>query len=678
MTDKKAAPPGLLQNAWPWILCLIGVDYFSSLAYQPSIAFESAGYLAPLATLVVVLLTFLGALPVYAYVAGRSPHGQGAIGLLERLVPGWLGKLLIVILLGFAATDFVVTRTLSVADAAEHLIHNPNPEWQRTLDHLGSAEQTSYFLPRTLGERIRVYWNRQLVVTILLSVVGFIFWALFRRGFTRKVIKFSAVVVIVYLAMTAFIVGSGLWFLYARPEFVRAWWSKLAQGHWHAQAQFAAPGAWWYMAAICLLSFPKMALGLSGFELSMVVMPLVKGHASDLPADPRSRVRHVRQLLFVAASIMALFLLGSALVATTLIPADAFTTSEKAANRTLAYLAHGGLLVDGNSALEVNALFGTAFGTLYDAVTIIILCLAGASVAIGLRDFVPHYLHRLGMELDWALKAGAILYIFNGINLLVTVMFRASVTAQRGAYATSVLTLLCGAALIAVLDLYRRRQGRWFQRLPWAFVAISLIFFSSALAAMIAKPDGLLIALGFVLAIIISSILSRALRSTELRFGGFEFKDAQSQFLWESLKYLEFPVLIPHRPGLDSLDAKECAIRQRHRLAADVPVVFVEACLGDVSDFYHQPLMEITEEEGRFIIRVSRCASVSHVIAAIALELSKVGKPPEIHFGWSNESPIEANLNFLLFGQGNIPWMVRDLIRKAEPNPERQPPTVIG
>ena len=375
---------------------------------------------------------------------------------------------------------------------------------------------------------------------------------------------------------------------------------------------------------------------------------------------------------------MALFLLGSALVATTLVPADAFTTSEKAANRTLAYLAHGGPLVDGNSALEVNALFGTAFGTLYDVVTIMILCLAGASVAIGLRDFVPHYLHRLGMELDWALKAGAILYLFNGINLLVTVIFRASVTAQRGAYATSVLTLICGAAMIAVLDIYRRRHGRWFQRLPWAFVAISVIFFCSALAAMIAKPDGLLIALSFVHAIVISSILSRAIRSTELRFGGFEFKDAQSQFLWESLKYLEFPVLIPHRPGLDSLDQKECTIRQRHRLAADVPVVFVEACLGDVSDFSHQPLMEITEEEGRFIIRVSRCVSISHVIAAVALELSKVGKPPEIHFGWSNERPIEANLNFLLFGQGNIPWMVRDLIRKAEPNPERQPPTVIG
>src|SRR5438046_1687873 len=114
MADKLPAAPPAYQSYWLCILCLVGLDYFSSLAYQPSIAFETAGYLAPLATVVVVLLTFLGALPVYAYVAGRSPHGQGAVGLLERLIPGWLGKFLIVILLGFAATDFVITRTLSV------------------------------------------------------------------------------------------------------------------------------------------------------------------------------------------------------------------------------------------------------------------------------------------------------------------------------------------------------------------------------------------------------------------------------------------------------------------------------------------------------------------------------------------------------------------------------------
>jgi hypothetical protein len=141
---------------------------------------------------------------------------------------------------------------------------------------------------------------------------------------------------------------------------------------------------------------------------------------------------------------------------------------------------------------------------------------------------------------------------------------------------------------------------------------------------------------------------------------------------------LEFPILVPHRPGRHSLVAKEEMIRRRHRLSADVPLVFIEVLLGDASEFYQSPLLEVIQEDERFIIRIRRCASVAHVLAAAALELSKTGKPPEIHFGWSNETPIAANLSFLLFGQGNVPWMVRDLIRKAEPYEERRPPVVIG
>jgi hypothetical protein len=163
-----------------------------------------------------------------------------------------------------------------------------------------------------------------------------------------------------------------------------------------------------------------------------------------------------------------------------------------------------------------------------------------------------------------------------------------------------------------------------------------------------------------------------------LRFTGWQYADEHSRFLWESLKHLEFPALVPHRPGGRSLASKEEIIRREHRLPPEVPVVFLEVELGDPSEFQHTPVLAVKQEEGRFIIRVTRCASIAHVIAVIGLELSRVGKPPEIHFGWSNESPMAANLNFLLFGEGNVPWMVRELILEAEPDPERQPRVIIG
>jgi hypothetical protein len=423
-------------------MCLTGVDYFSTLGYQPGIAFLAAGFLSPIATLILVLLTLFGALPIYGRVADHSPHGQGSISMLEDLLPRWRGKAFVLALLGFAATDFVITITLSAADATEHIVHNP-------------------FVPAAMNHPIGV-------TLVLLTLLG----AVFLKGF-REAIGLAVAIVITYLALNVVVIGTGILELLRHPGHVPQWKAGLLAEH----------GNPLMMILVALWLFPKLALGLSGFETGVAVMPLVKGDADDDPAHPMGRIRNTKKLLRTAALIMSVMLIGSSIVTTMLIPPEAFREGGEASGRALSYLGHHYL--------------GEWFGTIYDISTISILWFAGASAMAGLLNLVPRYLPRYGMAPEWTKATRPLVVLFTAITFLITILFRANVDAQGGAYATGVLVLITSAAVAVTLSVWGRK------RLFLAFTAITVVFLYTTVVNVIERPDGVKIASWFILAIVV-------------------------------------------------------------------------------------------------------------------------------------------------------------------------------
>jgi hypothetical protein len=662
-TSKGAPAVGHHQTFWLWVMCLTGVDYFSTLGYQPAIAVRNAGQLAPIATVVLVLVTLLAALPLYRYVASRSFNGQASLGMLARLVSGWPGKIAVLILLGFAATDFILTKTLSAADAAEHLIDNPY--WP--FDHTDRAAEDKQRLLVTMG---------------MLVVLG----ATFLRGF-REVIGIAVVIVGAFLVLNAIVVGFGINYLIDHPERLSLWFERVESGQWYLADAPLRGGGLLTLIAVTLLLFPKLALGLSGFETGVAVMPLIRGGAGDTPEYPAKRVRNTGKLLFTAAVIMSSFLLASSVVVTTIIEPSALVDVDAegnhvdtpdgkkppAAGRALAYLAHG------EGERKIGPIFGDAFGTAYDLITVVILWFAGASAMAGLLNLVPQYLPRYGMAPEWARAHRPLVLLILAIALFVTWLFNADVEAQGDAYATGVLVLMTSDSITSVIDKYRRRAGSpWRRRVSWWFVGTAVVFVYILGAIVIEKTAGIKIASFFIGAILVLSLASRIARARELRFQGFHVPDPVSKLLWDTIRHLELSILVPHRPGRRSLAEKEEIIRKEHRLPADAMVVFVEVELEDPSDFHQKPTLEIKQQEGKYILKITDAASISHTLAALALEMSKVGRVAEIHFGWTEESPVSGTLGFLLFGEGNVPWMVRELIHRAEPDPARRPLIIIA
>jgi hypothetical protein len=295
-----------------------------------------------------------------------------------------------------------------------------------------------------------------------------------------------------------------------------------------------------------------------------------------------------------------------------------------------------------------------------------------------LSVLLPQFLLRFGMELKWTARWGVLLMLFALINLAVTLYFRAAVEDQRGAYATGVLVVMSSACVVTVLS---RQQDLWkkgSKRRPTYFKVVAAIFLVTTVSVIVTAPTGLLIAFGFIVAILAMSVVVRAVRSDEMRTVGFDFVSPEAEFLWNSLRVLDFPVLVPHRAGVHDRAEKEQNVRRDHNLDPHVEVVFLEIEVDDPSNFYQRLLIDLAQEDKRYIIKVTRCVAVAHAIAAIALEMSRESKPPALHFGWSDINLLAASWGYLAFGEGNISSKVRELICAAEPDALKRPRVIVG
>ncbi|QOT18707.1 amino acid transporter [Paenarthrobacter sp. YJN-5] len=609
------------KHAWWQVMCLTGVDYFSTLGYQPAIAALAAGVISPLATLVLVAVTLLGALPVYRRVAGESHRGEGSIAMLERLLPRWRGKLLVLVLLGFAATDFMITMTLSAADATAHLIENPVvPGW--------------------------LHGQNVLITLFLLALLG----AVFLRGF-REAIGVAVVLVALYLALNAVVVAVTLAQVFTHPLAVNGWWNTLVTSH----------GNPLMAVAVALVVFPKLALGLSGFETGVAVMPQVRGDAKDSEANPAGRIRGTRRMLTTAALIMSGFLLTTSFITVVLIPEHEFQAGGEANGRAMAYLAHEYL--------------GTGFGSVYDISTIAILWFAGASAMAGLLNLVPRYLPRYGMAPDWAKAVRPLVLVFTFVAFFITVIFDADVDAQGGAYATGVLVLMTSAAVAVTLSARRKQQPKR----TVGFGAIAAVFIYTTITNVIERPEGIRIAAIFILGIVVISLLSRVRRSFELHATRVHLDEQALEFMsttWEG------PIaLIAHEPLRVSAaayrDKLASAIEVSHLPLAHDPL-FLEVIVDDSSDFETELYVRGVTRHGYKILEVHGPV-VPNTIASVLLHIrDATGLMPHIYFRWTEGNPLTNLFRFLVLGEGEIAPVTREVLREAVPDVTKRPWVHVG
>jgi hypothetical protein len=233
-----------------------------------------------------------------------------------------------------------------------------------------------------------------------------------------------------------------------------------------------------------------------------------------------------------------------------------------------------------------------------------------------------------------------------------------------------VLVLITSAAVAVALSVHRaRRRPR-----TVVFAVIAAVFVYTTIANVIERPEGVKIAACFIGGIIVVSFFSRVIRAFELRVTAVHLDEGAERLIREA-GFGPLRIVANEPDAGDAAEYRDKVAEElaHHHIPDPDRIVFLEVTITDPSEFETELHVAGAHPDGYRVLRVASPA-VANAVAALLLSIrDSTGTAPHIYFDWTEGNPVLHLLSYLFFGVGEVAPVTREILRRAEPVPDRRP-----